>query len=138
MASGVWLQREAERRGFRRACRPDVDETRFVYASATHVVYVTAPHTLHRGVDDPSLLRSWISDLEAARAWCDGADADETRVLIVDNVMLRPITSMEGRADQVEQSWPGKLRFATPEEQALIEHDMDLRSWPTLEEEPDA
>lgn len=132
MSSGVWLQREAERLGFRRASRAGVDEARFAFSTSTHIAFVTAPHELHRGVEDASLLATFRADLLAAVGFCEAA-TDE-RVLVAERIEMRPLVSFDAPAPQRMDSWPSST---TPHEAAIIEHDADLRSWPVLGEDPD-
>lgn len=135
MSSGVWLQREAGRHGFRGASRAGHDEQRFAFSTSTHIVFVVAPHELHRGVDDQTLRASFRADLQAARAFCESQGPDDLEVWRVGaNVEVRPLAVMAERVAQVDDSWPSQV---TPNESAIIEHDADLRSWPVLEEDPD-
>lgn len=128
----AWLLREAvDRAGFQVASRPGVDETRFSFATATHQVFVSAPHELHRGVEDSALMRRFTADLSAARAWVEGIDAGEERIMRVDGMELRPLLSMEEREAQAGDQVVSPVAARRAHETVLDE------GWPVLEEEPD-
>lgn len=127
----AWLLREAvDRAGFRDASRPGVDETRFCYATQTHIVFVTAPHELHRGAEDTKLMRRFSADLGAARAWVEGVDADEARILRVDGMELRPLLTMEEREAQAQDQMVTPVAARRAHETVLDE------GWAVLDEEP--
>lgn len=129
----AWLLREAvDRAGFQVASRPGVDETRFSFATTTHQVFVTASHELHRGVEDPGLMRRFAADLGAARAWVEGIDPTEQRIMRVDGIELRPLLTLEEREAQLSDSMVTPSRLREAHETALDE------AWPVLDEEPDA
>lgn len=127
----AWLLREAvDRAGFRVATRPGVDETRFCYSTLTHIVFVTAPHELHRGAEDVRLMRRFSADLGAAREWVEGADPTDERIVRLDGMELRPLTSIEGHEPQAGDAMVTPARLRQEHETALDE------GWPVLDEEP--
>lgn len=120
----------AARFGFVPAVRAGVDESRFVFRSGTHEVFVSSRHELHRGFGEVGLEREFVGDLVRAREWCEDA-VDMSRVLRVDRIELRPLRLWEPG----ESSGPvGELVTLTRPDARALHDPVD---WPVLDEEPD-
>jgi hypothetical protein len=138
----ISLVQLAESYGFQSAARAGHDETRFVIVGEIYLGFVEAIHELHRSPDDVALRRGFEIDLAQCRQWVVEADAspEVSRTVVVGEITVRPI--MREAGDVVEtvgdDSWPpaphGYAQPISEAERAIMDHDADLRSWPTTEE----